>query len=244
MNKVYIGTSGFTLQNFYPETITSEMRLAFYASKFSTVEINSCFYHLPTLKTLNKWQDAVSEDFVFSFKVWKEVTHSEEGLFNENKLALWLERFTQFKTNKHLMLFQFPKSTKYSISSLKKLVKLLPSGFKYAFEFRHTDWFNQDIYSLVNEKNMSVVLSHGPVKADTTYIWPFEDVKSNPFVYIRFHGSKKLYFSSYSSEEIETYSQFIQEKTTDSKDVYCYFNNDALGAAASNADELQQLVRK
>lgn len=242
MANLYIGTSGFTIQNFYPETTISKQKLKFYSTKFQTVEINSCFYHLPTLKTLTAWKEAVTNDFIFSFKVWKEVTHSSEELFNKEKLEIWLERFSVFANSGHIFLFQFPASVHADLNSLKELIENLPQDFKYVFEFRHTSWFTQEVYSMLADNKCSLVVSDSPVKADKTRTWPLMDIQGNSITYVRFHGSKKLYYSSYDDKELLEYAEFIREKIKFGKDVFCYFNNDAEGMAASNAQSLIKLL--
>jgi len=77
--QVFIGTSGYSYGHlkgtFYPDNIKGEQMLPFYSSKFNSVEINSTFYHMPRSATVGKWLECSPDDFVFSLKAPKTITH-------------------------------------------------------------------------------------------------------------------------------------------------------------------------
>lgn len=77
--KIYSGTSGYGYQewkgNFYPEKISPQDMLRFYASLLPTVEINNTFYRLPTGGVLTSWSEQVPADFIFAFKAPQVITH-------------------------------------------------------------------------------------------------------------------------------------------------------------------------
>jgi len=52
-------------ERFTPDNMKGEQMLPFYASKFSSVEINSTFYHMPRSATVEKWLECSPDDFVF-----------------------------------------------------------------------------------------------------------------------------------------------------------------------------------
>ena len=54
---------------FYPEgSSTAEERLRYYASRFSTVEVDSTYYALPNKRTAEAWVERTPKDFVFDIK--------------------------------------------------------------------------------------------------------------------------------------------------------------------------------
>ncbi|MHB1324035.1 MAG: DUF72 domain-containing protein [Coriobacteriia bacterium] len=61
--RLLVGTSGWSYghwrDRFYPEHLPSRRRLAFYATRFATVEVNATFYGLPKNRTIEEWRDAV-----------------------------------------------------------------------------------------------------------------------------------------------------------------------------------------
>jgi uncharacterized protein YecE (DUF72 family) len=236
----YIGTSGFTLQNFYSPQLVPQHKLTVYAEVFETVEINSSFYHLPRKSTIEKWRVSVPSNFVFAFKVFQAITHAENKTINMALLEKWFELYRPFEASlkKQIMLFQFPQSFVLNLEQLAKLVAHLSKAFRYAFEFRHPSWFMPAIYELVKAHEATIVYSDAPVTPAGQPLWPKYDLLAAPFSYLRFHGSSKLYSSSYSAAEIKNFALMIKDKTLNGKDVFTYFNNDAQGYAAANAQTL------
>jgi len=54
---------------FYPDgSSTAEERLRYYASRFSTVEVDSTYYALPNKRTAEAWVERTPRDFVFDIK--------------------------------------------------------------------------------------------------------------------------------------------------------------------------------
>lgn len=246
MKRCFIGTSGFSLQHFYPLQIKSADRLAYFATIFPTVEINSTFYHLPRIETITNWQQSVSKSFVFTFKAAKTITHVPGMLYDVNAATVFFERFQSFETpdKKHLFLFQFPASKTCNVQSFQELLDALPDGFRYAFEFRHHSWFIPEIIALVKKHESTLVISDAPLKQNGEQLWPDYRGQDFAFTYIRFHGRPKLYYSSYTEEMLREYVPFIEDRLSQGNQVFCYFNNDAAGHAAANAGVLTKLLHK
>ncbi|MFZ3042575.1 MAG: DUF72 domain-containing protein [Thiobacillus sp.] len=82
MKPLHIGTSGWSYDHwtgpFYPDGLAAGDRLAHYAGRFSTVEINNSFYHLPEAGVVDQWRDTVPADFVFSAKASRYITHMKK----------------------------------------------------------------------------------------------------------------------------------------------------------------------
>jgi uncharacterized protein YecE (DUF72 family) len=246
MSQVYIGTSAFTLQNFYPAGLSNDERLTYYATIFPTCEINSTFYHMPRSTTLENWQKRVPNDFIFAFKVLQDVTHVSGALIDFEVLQKWFAQFKRFEQTpaRHLMLFQFAAREAYNEAEFDRLLEMLPKTFLYAFEFRHKTWFVQAVYDRIAAAQASLVLSDSPIKASGQPQWPKVDIPDNAFTYIRFHGTSELYRSSYTEADLKPYVDLIAQKRVAGQDVYAYFNNDAEAHAAANAIFLHKSVFK
>jgi uncharacterized protein YecE (DUF72 family) len=78
----YIGTSGWHYDHwkgpFYPSGLPEKAFLQYYAGSFGTAEVNNSFYRLPERETLLRWRSAVPEDFVFSVKASRYLTHMKK----------------------------------------------------------------------------------------------------------------------------------------------------------------------
>ena len=64
------------------------------------------------------------------------------------------------------------------------------------------------------------------------------------FAYIRLHGSKELYTSSYSNTELNRRAKKINRIQGNLKEIYVYFNNDARAFAVRNALVLAKYLEK
>jgi uncharacterized protein YecE (DUF72 family) len=77
--RVRVGISGWTYAPwrgvFYPDRLPHARELAYAAEHFSTVEINGTFYSLQRPSSFARWSDATPEDFVFSVKGSRFITH-------------------------------------------------------------------------------------------------------------------------------------------------------------------------
>lgn len=79
--RVRVGTCSWTDPGlvrqtaWYPRrTMTSSQRLAFYASRFSVVEVDSTYYFPPTPDLARRWDAATPEGFVFDVKAYSLLT--------------------------------------------------------------------------------------------------------------------------------------------------------------------------
>ena len=263
-NKIYIGTSGWNYWHwrkiFYPENLKSQEFLSYYAKYFSTVEINSSFYHLPKEKTFLNWQKKVPKNFLFSVKVWRRITHLKKLKDIEEDLKTFWQRSLALKEKLGPLLFQFPpnfKANKITIKRLEKLAKFIcensPSlraslakgGWSNlckfakgpcAFEFRHQSWFSKKIYKILKKYNFALCWADTPC-------YPYEEEVTANYIYIRFHGHQQLYASKYTKKQLENYAKKIKKFFKEGKTIYCYFDNDAYGYAIENALELKKLLK-
>jgi uncharacterized protein YecE (DUF72 family) len=79
LGAVRIGTCAFTAAGwpgaFYPAGMQPRDFLAYYATQFDSVEVDSTYYHSPPARTVEGWRLKTPDDFVFSAKVPQIVTH-------------------------------------------------------------------------------------------------------------------------------------------------------------------------
>lgn len=237
---IHIGTSGWSYNHwagrFYPEDLKKNKWLDYYSKEFSTVEINSSFYHLPKLQTFINWGKNTGDDFLFSVKVSRYITHIK-------RLVDCGDAFDRLLTaavkglGKKLgpFLFQLPPNLKKDRLRLKNFLKILPKNYKFAFEFRNENWFTKDIYDLLENYGFAVVISSSPR-------FPYMEKITADFCYIRMHGPGDLYSSCYLRDELEKIAVLIKKNLKKNIENYVYFNNDAQAYAVENARTLLKMV--
>lgn len=236
-SKIYIGTSGWSYnhwkENFYPKEIKSKEWLHYYSSVFSTVEINSTFYRLPSVSTINNWYDQVPNDFLFSIKASRYITHLKWLIDCEESIDFFYKITSGLKTKIGPILFQLPPSFKINKERFIEFIENLNMDYDHVFEFRHPSWFVDDIYELMQKRKIALCITDLNGKLSP-------EVITSHFTYIRLHGPKTAYQGSYGPSKLKLWKKKIENWGSD-KSVYCYFDNDEKGYAIQDAKTLLDL---
>ncbi len=182
----------------------------------------------------------VPDDFQFTIKLWQGITHEE--LYDQNDLEKFFAAIQCLGNKKGCLLMQFAAKTKMDFSGFDRLLRNIRrldprEDWRLAVEFRHTQWYAQEIYEILDEFGASMVLH------DMPKCIPPELNKRADFVYLRFHGEKGDYRGSYSICLLQNKAKEIHRWLEQGKDVYTYFNN-TIGDASSNLQTLGDLVKK
>ncbi len=216
---IHIGTSGWQYRDwngtFYPDNVKKD-QLTFYATKFDTVEINSTFYHIPRESTCEKWYTETPDNFVFTLKLYRGITHYNKLIMN-NETRRMLREFcvsaVHLGDKLGMILVQLPPSLKKDIALLGvfadavcALEKELHCQLPLTLEVRNASWFDEEVEQFLNDKKIGWVINDSPNR------WPSANFVTNRQPYIRFHGNKILYRSSYDDEELREWAQFIAEQ--------------------------------
>ncbi len=76
---VLIGTAGWSLPRVEQEHFAGDRcHLERYAARFAGVEINSSFHRSHRAGTWMRWRDSVPDEFRFSVKMPKAITHTQQ----------------------------------------------------------------------------------------------------------------------------------------------------------------------
>jgi len=162
--KIIAGTSGYAFKEwkgtFYPSDIKPDGMLAFYASRFPTVEINNTFYRMPRENVLLDWAAAVPDGFTFSIKASQRITHHARLKIDCADLVEYLLRSTAVLGD-HLgpILFQLPPNMKKDMERLSPFLDLLPRDRRFVIEFRHDSWFDDDVFAALRERDVAMCVA-------------------------------------------------------------------------------------
>ena len=147
-NRISIGTSGWTYDSWrgslYPDKLRKSDWLPFFASKFSTVEINGSFYRTPSVEAVQAWHDQTPKGFDFAWKASKFITHWKRlSPKCENSIALMDTRLRALGPKISVVLFQLPPNFFEDAQRLSSFLRMLPRRYRYAFEFRNKSWYRR-----------------------------------------------------------------------------------------------------
>jgi uncharacterized protein YecE (DUF72 family) len=133
-----------------------------------------------------------------------------------------------------VILWQFPPNFHRNDERLDGALGALEHGCRHAFEFRHPSWFCEDVYAMLRERNVALVMADDPEM-------PFQDHGEHTadMVYIRFHRGSRGREGNYAPTEIDAWARRIARWRRE-QDVFAYFNNDLKGHAFRNATALRE----
>lgn len=243
-SQLYCGTSNISLpvsgKAFFPPAFQDKSRLHYYASLFNSLEVNSSFYRIPMAGTVAKWAEDVPDDFTFTFKLWRGITHSKGLIWEAKELQRFLIAIEAAAEKKGCILVQFPPGIQYGymakvghlLSALRQ--EPLARDWRIAVEFRHSSWYREETFHLLETNQMAMVQHDMPASKIS-----FPDIESD-FVFLRFHGENGNYRGSYSDDVLNDYADYLKDCLQQGKMVFAYFNN-TMGDAVQNAMRLRSL---
>jgi uncharacterized protein YecE (DUF72 family) len=237
MKQSRIGISGWTYPPwrgvFFPEGLPQKRELEYASRQVSSIEINGSFYSLQRPSSYRAWYAATPDDFVFSVKGGRFITHLKRLKDVEIPLANFFASGLLCLGEKlGPILWQLPPSFRFDRERLAHFFDLLPRDteaaarlarhhddkvkgravtkapvhhpLRYALEVRHASFETEEFITLLHKHDIAAVV------ADTAGKWPLiEDVTSD-FFYVRLHGDEELYVSGYSEEALDRWARKIR----------------------------------
>jgi uncharacterized protein YecE (DUF72 family) len=244
-SKVRVGCSGWSYEDwvgpFYPKETKPKEFLKLYSSVFNAVEIDSSFYRIPNQFMVSQWKKNTPEDFVFCPKFPKKLTHDLKLQNVSSALSFFYKTLAGLGDKLGPLVVQLPPSFKYEkgMPSLTNFVSELKSGFRHAIEFRHDSWFRQDVYKLLESKNLSFCWSI------TQYVTTPHMVTSD-FIYTRMVGERDITkfneIQKDRSKQMNEISSSLKEVVGSVDDAFVFFNNHFAGFGPESVNEFRRLL--
>jgi uncharacterized protein YecE (DUF72 family) len=221
MATVRIGCSGFHYPDwkgtFYPSHLPQNRWFHHYSSVFPAVELNVTFYRIPKQTTFDAWLKDTPENFAFSLKGSRFITHVK-------------------RLNVQRGLWQLPPDFQIDVKRLNAFISLLKKyPVKHTFEFRHKSWLTAEVLDICDKHNICLCMADWPIFISSLRI-------TSDFVYLRRHGTGGRYDTDYSKTYLKKDATMIKRYLNKGLDVFVFFNNDAHGYAPKNAQELTRLI--
>ncbi len=218
--KLLAGTSGYSYKEwlgpFYPDKLPAGEMLRYYAEHFSTVEINNTFYRMPAESMLAQWSEQVPDDFTFTLKAPRRITHELRLREAESHVAEFVRRAGALGSKLGVLLFQLPPYLKKDLPRLREFLALLPSATRAAFEFRHASWQDDEVYETLRGRGAALCVT------DT-------DEGDTPFVATSDWGYLRLRRTHYDDQELRAWAERIAQATLPQTYVYFMHEDEALG---------------
>jgi uncharacterized protein YecE (DUF72 family) len=244
-DRLHIGTSGWSYKHwadiFYPPDVKPAKYLEHYIRYFDCVELNASFYHLPLKSTVEGWMMRTPPSFNFCPKVSRFITHQLRLSNTSEALDRFFDVFQMMYERLGPLLVQLPPGLKFDQAKVAEFLALLKSNytpFLFAFEVRHETWINDQFFELLRQYGYAFVI------ADSGKRYPYHEIATAEYIYLRFHGNESLYASDYSDDDLRYYGGRISEWLKNNHEVWVFFNNDVHGYALKNAFTLKKVINQ
>jgi uncharacterized protein YecE (DUF72 family) len=217
---IYVGTSGYNYPewkgSFYPETLPAAKMLPYYAERFSTVEINYTFYRMPTAKLVTGWAAQVPDNFKFTLKAPKRITHDRRLKDVADPVRGFCDAAAELGPKLGALLFQLPPNFKKDLGVFDAFLATLPPRVCGAFEFRNESWLDDEVYARLRDRNLALCI------ADS-------EKRSTPVIATADYAYLRLRDEGYTDHHIAEWAQTVKELATRCRDVYVYFKHEDEG---------------
>ena len=189
--QIYVGCSGWSYSSwkgpFYPVDLDNSEWLNYYSHVFDFVEIDSSFYRIPTAFTVKNWLKKTPDNFRFTAKFPKVITHDKRLKNVENELEIFFSQIDPLQDKTSALLIQLPPSLGIveGLEALREFVPELDNRFRYAVEVRNNSWFQDLAYSFFANNNICMVWSQLAGLRTPPVI-------TTDFLYVRFIGDRRI----------------------------------------------------
>jgi uncharacterized protein YecE (DUF72 family) len=257
-----VGTSGYSYPEWvdakiYPPGTKAGEMLPLYAREFSVTELNTTWYQMPQVESIERQRRLVPPSFLFCPKLTRSLTHEVDPKAWQGEVAKYRSGIAPLVQSRQLLavLIHFGATFDRSAKNRSYLGALLSEldGLPLAVEFRNSAWANDKVFAELARRRVSLVTVDAP---ELDGLFPSLDVVTNPeLFYVRFHGRNSLgwrlnkmatqFDYDYSDDEM---CMWIDEKlrriVDTAKTGVLFFNNHVRGQAPRNALRLLELLRK
>jgi uncharacterized protein YecE (DUF72 family) len=245
--QLYIGCSGWSydawLGHFYPANLDRKEFLKYYSQVFDFVEIDSSFYRPPNLFLTKRWASLTPDDFRFTAKFPRSVTHEKRLAEPEKELHYFFDVMRPLRNKLLALLLQLPPSltVKEGLKKLEVLIHMLDPAFRYAIEVRHKSWFDRSVYKLLSDNNICLAWS----QLDTIQTPP---ELTSDFVYLRFIGDRSIDEKNFGRiqkdrlKELRLWSHSVSRLKDKAKYAVVAANNHYAGFGPATANSFRKMV--
>jgi uncharacterized protein YecE (DUF72 family) len=241
---IRVGISGWRYPpwrgDFYPPGLAQRSELEYAASRLRTIEINGSFYSLQPPGNWKQWAAAVPDDFVFSVKGGRFITHMKRLRDPEAALATFFASGPMLLAA-HLgpILWQLPPNFQYDRAVLAEFFAVLPhteaaaarlarkneravsrAGDEPLWSRARKGHGDNQIRHALEVRHVSFVTPEfadlcrqhdvAIVLSDGGEAWPKIDEVTSDHMYLRLHGADQLYVSGYPETDLDRWADRIR----------------------------------
>lgn len=264
---VVVGMAGWVYPDwrgtFYPTGLPQKAELEYAANHVTSIELNGSFYSLQKPTSWNSWRYATPDDFVFSVKAPRFITHIRKLDDVREPLAnFFASGILALGPKLGCVLWQLPPSLGFDAGLVEQFLAQLPHTageavalaeqrgarmagkeffetddpahpVRHAVEVRHHGFDVPEFTALLERYRVAAVLGENAGK------WPMIDATTTDFRYARLHADEVMREGGvYDDAAIEEWAQRVERWLDEGLDAYIYFDNDTKVRAPIDAMSL------
>ena len=235
---IFIGTAGWSIPARFARRLPGQgSHLERHGARLHCAEINSSFYKPHQKKTYERWAASVPDDFRFSAKLPKAISHERKLQDYREPLDRFLSEVEGLGEKLAVLLTQLPPKLAYDRNGAASFFRDLGrAGYTMACEPRHVSWFETSAEDLLSRGRIARVAADPAPTTAGLSPGGWAGLR-----YWRLHGSPQTYRSSYGGSRLAQYAEAIVREGAAGREAWCIFDNTATSAAAGDALHLQQL---
>ncbi|HEY0406428.1 MAG TPA: DUF72 domain-containing protein [Pyrinomonadaceae bacterium] len=234
---------------FYPRGTRSPEMLEVYARVFSTVEVDSTFYAVPSARTVDGWAKRTPPHFTFALKLPQEITHGHAlRLSCRETLSEFCDHASLLGDKLAAVLVQLPPQFEMSpenARALREFLPHLPREMRFSIEFRSSEWLEEGVAELLGKYNVAPALVEGQWLAGER-VRRMAEIASADFAYVRWMGARDLtrfdIVQRPQDENLLEWSALLVKLKERATSVFAYFSNFYEGHAPRSAAKLKRLL--
>jgi uncharacterized protein YecE (DUF72 family) len=237
----YIGCAGTSIPREVAGDFPGEgSHLERYARVLTCAEINTSFYRPHQSSTYARWANSVPDAFRFAVKTPRTITHDAQLQGVDALMDRFHGEAGTLGKKLGCVLVQLPPKLAFDAQVAGAFFTAMQERFDcmLACEARHPTWFSDEATQVLTDGGITRVIAD-PAKGQ-----PGPHVPTTDAVYMRLHGTPRIYYSSYDAATILQLTESIEATEKSGHQAWCIFDNTASGAATANALELQRALGK
>jgi uncharacterized protein YecE (DUF72 family) len=222
---------------FYPKGLRQADELAHASRQVTAIEINGTFYRIQTPASFRKWRDETPEDFVFSLKGPRFLTHRKELASAEPFMQRFCDSgFLELGEKLGPILWQFAPFQQFHAADFAAFLKLLPAelggrAIRHVVEVRHDSFRKAEFIDLLRERRVAVAM------VDDAKHPTFEDLTGD-FAYLHLRRCAEAEPTGYPQDALDRWADQLREWSDSGRDAFLYFINGAKVRAPAAAQAL------
>lgn len=243
MARIYLGTQGWSykdwLGSFYPPDARPSQFLRLYANEFDAVELDTTFYAIPRAEQIDSWRDATPEDFQFTAKTPRSITHERHLVDADDEMAAFLDVITRLGDKLGAVLLQMPPDFTFAeIDALRAFLPGLPEDVRFAVEFRHRSWLRDETYDLLRQHAVAFTM------VDLRYMPRVPEITAD-FAYVRWLGDRREITRMDATQidrraELDRWAEVLEDASTRAQRIYGFANNHYSGHSPADIRHLHR----